>query len=93
MNLTIPSQATIISRRGIRALLAIPVIGVAATAASGIAALAVGGVAGALFAGDSASPASAWGRSALHAAPSPGPAGTPGTQVTTGTADTAPKER
>ena len=59
MNPAIPSRATITSRRGIQALFAVAVIGVAAAAASGIAALAVGGVAGALFAGDSASPASA----------------------------------
>jgi hypothetical protein len=60
MNLTIPGQPTITSRRGTRALLAVPVIGVVAAAASGVAAIAVTGVAGALVAGSSTSPANLW---------------------------------
>jgi hypothetical protein len=62
MNLIIPSPVRydITSRRGIRALVAVPVIGAAATAVSGIVAIAVAGVAGALFAGSSTSPASIW---------------------------------
>jgi len=61
-NLIIPSPARhdITSRRGLRVLFAVPVIGAAATAVSGIVAIAVADVAGALFAGGSASPASLW---------------------------------
>jgi hypothetical protein len=55
-----PVRYDFTSRRGIRALLAVPVIGAAATAVSGIAAIAVADVAGALFAGGSTSPASLW---------------------------------
>jgi hypothetical protein len=55
-----PVRYDFTSRRGIRALLAVPVIGAAATAFSGFVAIAVTSVAGALFAGSSTSPASLW---------------------------------
>ena len=61
-----PVRYDITSRRGIRALVAVPVIGAAATAVSGIAAIAVAGVAGALYAGGSTSPASLWAGALLH---------------------------
>jgi hypothetical protein len=55
-----PVRHDITSRRGIRVLFAVPVIGAAATAVSGGVAIAVTAVAGALFAGSSTSPASLW---------------------------------